>query len=233
MRSVVRKVSRRCPRCQLSPRWCVCPAHESIACPLAIDVLTHHRERFRPSSTGTLINRIVPDSRHFLWRRERRLTADEVRLPGRELWILHPHGAPPPEPGPTAAEVQVLLLDGSWREASAIAKEVKSWGRLVGLPMAGASRYWLRAQADDARFSTAEALLHLLRHFGLETEHEALRRQFELHVYASLRARGHKALGEEFLQESPIREAFAGLIAQLDVRRPQEDDVAEEESAKS
>ena len=223
MRSVVRQVSRRCPRCQIATRWCICPAHQAIACPLAIDVLTHHRERFRPSSTGTLINRILPASRHILWRRERQLTAAEVLLPGRELWILHPHGDPLPSPLPAVGAVQVLLLDGSWREASAMAQEVRGWGRLVNLPMAGTSRYWLRAQADAARFSTVETLLFLLRTFALEDAHHALRLQFELHVYASLRARGQKHAGADFLAESPIREAFRDLIAQLDVRRPRED----------
>jgi DTW domain-containing protein YfiP len=223
MRSVVRHVSRRCPRCQLATRWCICPAHQEITCPLAIDVLTHHRERFRPSSTGTLINRIVPASRHILWRRERQLTAAEVQMPGRELWILHPHGDPLPSPLPAAGAVQVLLLDGSWRESSAMGQEVRGWGPLVSLSMAGASRYWLRAQADAARFSTVETLLFLLRTFGLEDTHQALRLQFELHVYASLRARGQKKASAEFLADSPIREAFRDLIAQLDVRRPQED----------
>ena len=80
--------------------------------------------------------------------------------------------------------------------------------------------YWLRAQADAARFSTIEALLFLLEFFGLNETRDALRLQFELHVYASLRARGHKADALAFLAESPIATAFAGLIAQLDVRRP-------------
>ena len=223
MRSVVRNLSRRCPRCQIATRWCICPAHQEIACPLAIDVLTHHRERFRPSSTGTLINRIIPESRHILWRRERQLTADEVQIPGRELWILHPHGDPLPTPLPTAGTVQVLLLDGSWREASAMAQEVRGWGRLVSLPVAGESRYWLRAQADAARFSTVETLLFLLKSFGLTHAHNLLRLQFELHVYASLRARGQKQTSAEFLAGSPIRDTFRDLIAQLEVRRPRDD----------
>jgi DTW domain-containing protein len=223
MRSVVRKISRRCPRCQIALRWCVCPVHAEIVLPLAVDVLTHHRERFRPSSTGTLINRVIPASRHILWRRERQLTAEEVRVPNRELWILHPHGEPLPQALPDPNAVQVLLLDGSWRETSAMAQEVQSWGRLVSLPMSGPGRYWLRAQADEGRFSTAEALLFVLHYFGLGGAHDMLRLQFELHVYASLRARGHKALSLEFLATSPIREAFPEFLAQLDVSRPRED----------
>ena len=211
--------ARRCPRCQIARRWCICPVHVDVTTPLAVDVLTHHRERYRPSSTGTLINRIIPTSRHILYRRERRLSAVDVKFPGRELWIFHSHGEALPTTLPDPRLVQVLLIDGSWREASAMAQEVTQWGRLVSLPMTGVSRYWLRAQADDGQFSTIEALLFLLERFGLP-EAESVRLQFELHVYASLRARGHKAVAAEFLAGSPIRDEFREFIAQLDVRRP-------------
>jgi DTW domain-containing protein YfiP len=197
--------------------------NQEIVCPLAIDVLTHHRERFRPSSTGTLINRIIPASRHILWRRERQLTAAGVRLAGRELWIMHPHGDPVPPLMPAADQVQVILIDGSWSEASAMAQEVRGWGRLVNLPMSGESRYWLRAQADAARFSTVETLLFLLHAFGLAAAQAMVRLQFELHVFACLRARGQKVRSQEFLFRSPIGAAFREFIAQLEVRRPRDD----------
>jgi DTW domain-containing protein YfiP len=179
----------------------------------------HHREQFRPTSTGNLIQRILPESRQHLWRRERRLSAAEVQVPGRELWILHPQGHPAPA-GARPEEVQVVLLDGVWSETSAMAQEVVGWGRAVSLPMTGESRYWLRTQQDQGRFSTVEALLFLLRMFGLEDAHATLRLQFELHVYASLRVRGHKERAAEFLRDSPAAAAFPELLAQLHVRRP-------------
>lgn len=219
MRSVVLKTTLRCGRCRLPPRWCVCLAHVAIACPLAIDVVTHHREWFRPSSTGRLIHRVMPAVREHLWRRERQLSPEEIKLPGRELWVLHPQGAVLPLTVPPAG-VQVVLLDGSWRETTTMAQEVRSWGRLVNLPMTGESRYWLRTQSDAGRFSTVEALLFLLRALDLTTAHDALRLQFELHVYASLRGRGQKETAERFLAESPIRAAFPELISALNVRRP-------------
>ena len=179
----------------------------------------HHREMFRPSSTGHLINRVVNGSRQHLWRRERRLSAEEVTIPDRELWIMHPRG----EPAPVNADpntVQVLLIDGSWRETSAIAQEIGGWGRLVALPMSGESRFWLRTQADGGRFSTAETLMYLLNLFGLEEVRMQLFKQFELHVYASLRARGSKEAATKFLEDSPIGAEFPELLAQLEVRRP-------------
>lgn len=200
-------------------RWCVCAGLRAITCPVQVDVLMHHREHFRPSSTGNLIERAITGSRIHLWRRERRLTAADVAATGRELWIIHPAGGPLPT-GAAPEKVQVVLLDGSWREASAIAREVGSWGRSVALPMTGESRYWLRAQQDGGRFSTVEALLFLLRSFGLEAARAELEIQFELHVYAGLRARGSKEAALEFLQHSPLPVALPDLLAQMDVRRP-------------
>lgn len=223
MRSVVASQAPRCARCRLALRWCVCPVHAEVQVPLALTVLAHHREPFRPSSTGTLIRRVLPGSQQAVWRRERGLTAGEVQTPGRELWILHPHGEPLPEPLPDPRTLQIMLLDGSWSETSAMAQEISGWGRLVSLPMAGVSRYWLRAQASAGRFSTVEALLFLLERFGLHEAAGVLRLQFELHVYASLRARGQKERAEAFLAGSPARAAFAEFIAALNVPRPRVD----------
>ena len=121
---------------------------------------------------------------------------------------------------PAPESVQVVLVDGVWSEAAVIAREALGWGRVVSLPMTGESRYWLRAQQEGGRFSTAEALIHLLRFFGLHAAADTLRRQFELHVYANLRARGLKERAEEFLRGSPAAEAFPDLLARLHERRP-------------
>jgi DTW domain-containing protein YfiP len=179
----------------------------------------HHREMFRPSSTGHLVNRVMPQSRHHLWRRERQLSVEDVRAPDRELWILHPHGEAAPAATPPES-VQVLLLDGAWGETSMMAKEVNSWGRLVSLPMTGVSRYWLREQQDGGRFSTAEALIFLLHTLGLPAAAADLRLQLELHVYASLRARGRKEAAALFLTESPLNSAFPELLLELNTPRP-------------
>lgn len=220
-RSVVRNGAPRCGRCLLPPRWCVCAGLQPVALPLAIDILMHPEEAHRPSSTGHLIHRIVPGTRvHRIGRAGLPARADVVR-PDRELWVLHPLGDPPPTDA-DPARVQVLLLDGSWRQALEMQRGAGQWGRRVALPMAGASRYWLRAQQGAAQFSTVEALIFLLSALRLEQAAAALRHQFELHVYANLCARGRKATALEFLQESPIRTAFPALLARLAEKRPLE-----------
>jgi DTW domain-containing protein YfiP len=218
-RRVVTEGTPRCPRCRFAPRWCICDGFHPLALPLEVDVLVHHRELWRPTSTGRLINRVVPASRGHVFRHDLPLHRGAIVRPDRELWILHPRGAPLPA-APDPGRVQVLLLDGSWREAARMLQGVEGWGRAVSLPMPGASRYLLRDQQAAGHHSTVEALLFLLGALGLASEQAALRLQFELHVYAGLRARGEKAAAERFLADSPVREAFPELLEKLHQSRP-------------
>lgn len=219
MRSVVLNATTRCLRCLMTPRWCICAAHEAIDTPLAVDLLIHKRELFRPSSTGQLIHRLFTGSRQHVWYPDSPPDPVPVRRTDRELWILHPNGLPPPS-DTNAAEVQLLLLDGAWAETSAMAKSVALWGRLVSLPLGGTSRYWLRGKQDANRYSTAEALLYLLGMLDLHDAAAALRVQFELHVYASLRMRGYKQAGLDFLEDSPLPAALPFFLADFHRRRP-------------
>lgn len=186
--------------------------------PLRVDILIHHREFWRPTSTGRLINRVVPASHGHVFRHDLPLNRAAIVQPDRELWILHPKGEALPTDRPPE-NVQLLLLDGSWREAARMLQGVERWGRAVSLPMTGPSRYLLRDQQSAGHYSTVEALLFLLEAFGLRAEHAHLRLQFELHVYAGLRARGEKAAAERFLADSPARDAFSDLLERLNQKR--------------
>ena len=218
-RSVVLKPTQRCERCQQVLRWCVCSGFQAVECPLRVDVLMHPREFRRPSSTGHLINRVIPSSHNHLFSHETPLVREAVVQPDRVLWILHPAGGPPPVDVPPSS-LQVLLLDGSWREAARMRKVVVAWGRLVSLPSAQASRFRLRNQHDDTNYSTVEALDILLGTLGLHEAAARLRAQFELHVYAALRSRG--AIGEAamFLAGSSLMETLPGPLRELQEQRP-------------
>jgi len=218
-RSVVLTGTRRCDRCRLAHRWCICGAFQAVECPFALDVLIHHREFMRPTSTGRLIGRVIPKSRQHLFRREAPPAREDIVRPGCILWILHPRGEPLPT-APMPAGLQVLLLDASWPEASRMTQTVAPWGKLYRLPMVGPSRNRLRGQELSGNYSTIEALLFLLAALGLTPAEAALRLQFELHVYAGLRARGSKAAALEFLATSPILAAFPDLLKDFDRRRP-------------
>lgn len=186
---------------------------------MEIDVLIHHREFMRPTSTGRLINRVIPASRRHLFRRETPPIRAAIVLPNKTLWILHPRGEPLPVAEPPSG-VQVLLLDASWPEAARMTQTVSPWGRLVRLPMSGPSRYRLRKQTLAGNYSTIESLLFLLAGLGLTKEEAQLRLQFELHVYAGLLARGNKLAAAEYLADSPVREAFPELLREFGRKRP-------------
>jgi DTW domain-containing protein YfiP len=211
-RSVVLNNSPRCERCHLPPRWCICAGLQAVECPLKVDILMHHMEAWRPSSTGHLISRVIPAAHVHLYRRERPLEPATILAPGKTLWILHPLGEPLPADHPPPSDLQVLLLDGTWRQAGEMMRAVEPWGRRIALPMAGESRFWLRTQAGAGKFCTMEALLFLLAALGREKEHAQLRVQFELHVYAGLCARGAKARAAEYLAGSPLRTALPEVI---------------------
>jgi DTW domain-containing protein YfiP len=192
-----------------------------VECPVAVDVLMHSREFFRPSSTGHLIQRVVSGARTHVYRHDAVPAREQVVRPGKELWVLHPLGEPMPADA-VPGNLQLLLLDGSWGEAADMKKDTEGWGRRVSLPMTGKSRYWLRTQQGEGQFSTAEALLFVLAALGLKAEHDALRVQLELHVYAGLRTRGQAVMASDFLATSPLREAMPEVVARMHPQSPEE-----------
>lgn len=190
-----------------------------VASPLAVDVLMHEKESWRPTSTGHLVHRVVEGARLHVYVPEQPPARDPVVRPGKELWILHPRG----EPVPAAADpagIQVLLIDGSWSEAARMATHVTGWGRPVCLPAAGPSRNGLRRQEQDGKYATAEALIQLFDALGLAAAAETLRQQFELHVYAGLRTRGARVQAEEFLATTRLPELLPEVITELHRVRP-------------
>jgi len=235
-RSVVLAGAERCGGCRLPPRWCVCGALPSVATATAVDVLMHRREQWRPSSTGALLARAVEGARLHVHRSDPR-SRSQVKPPdglvrcGHESWILHPRGDPPPETGPSGKPLQVILLDGNWREAGEMTRLLgdtllqtgdrgRETIRLVRVACPPRGRFWVRDQHQPGHASTAEALLVLLDLVGETMAASRLRLHFELHVWATLRARGKRALAEAFLAGSPLCDAIPAVLAALEQAGP-------------
>lgn len=218
-RSVVERGAVRCGKCLLPTRWCVCGGLRPVDCPVPVDVLMHRREFRRPTSTGRLIQRVMPDSRIYVHGDGTPLSREGVVRAGRTLWILHPGGELPP-PSTELGPLQVLVLDGSWTEAGRMRRVVEPWGRLIRLPAdLPPSRYGLRQQPTAGMFSTVEALVILLALLGWGDAATQLRIQFELHVYAGLRSRGAVAAAEAFLAGSLLPTALPECLSALTERR--------------
>ena len=231
-RSVVLAGAARCPRCSLPPRWCTCDMLPPVETAISVQVLIHRLEQCRPSSTGKLIGRAVANAACHVYQRGNRFFAAtgypaDTLEPSRELWVLHPSGDPLPEPAAPGGSVPqprpaVLLLDGSWRQAGEMLASVHGRGRCVRLPAAATiepSRYWLRDQAKPEQLCTAEALMGVLKAAGEPEAAQKLRLHFELHVYATLRVRGHRELAERYLGHSPLLTEAPDALERLHARR--------------
>jgi DTW domain-containing protein YfiP len=195
---------------------------------LDVQMLIHRLEQCRPSSTGTLVGRVVTGAVCHVYQRGNRFfeargfPADALER-GRELWVLHPSGDPLPEPAPPPQPLPaVLVLDGSWRQAGEMLASVQHRGRCVRLPDAATSepsRYWLRNQAQPEQLCTAEAVMAVFRALGEHDAGRGLRLHFELHVYATLLVRGHRELAERYLGHSPLLTEAPDALARLHARR--------------
>jgi len=223
-RSVVLRGAARCPQCQIAPRWCICAGARTVALPFAVGVLMHHGEARKPTSTGNLIQRVVPAARRIMYHNQQLPRREDVCLENQTSWILHPRGDALDEVlahrNLDFPNLQVLLIDGTWAQANDMLRHIDGWGRKISLPAAAfpseiKSRYWLRSQHHPAHFSTIEALIALLHALGFAKESTALRLQFELHVYACLLARGQKAKAAEFLVNSPLEKELPHLVERL------------------
>lgn len=211
-RSVVLQGAERCDGCRLPVRWCVCRGLEQVDVPLAVDVLQHRGESWKPTSTGHLLGRIVTGTRIHVWDPRTEFSAAAVVRPDHEMWVLHPKGEAWPTEVP--ANVQLVLLDGTWAQASEMLRQLGGMGRRVALPPPSTpSRFWLRTQHDGAHVSTFEALLLALSAMGRIADRDRLESLFELHVHAALLSRGKKVIAAEYLESSPVKTQLIERLA--------------------
>ena len=228
-RSVVLAGAARCLGCSQPPRLCICHALPPVDTSLHVHVLIHRHEHAKPSSTGRLVARAVTGASCHVYQRETRFfpasgLAPDTIARGCDVWILHPQGDPLPAVPDRAADrphPHVLLLDGTWRQAGEMLRAVEGVGRRVRLPETDAepSRYWLRDQPEPTHLSTAEALMGVCRAVGEIAAGRLLRLHFELHVYATLLARGRREMAERYLGHSPLLGEAPEVLQALHARR--------------
>ena len=226
-RSVVHAGAPRCQSCALAPRWCICDLVAPVATSIPVLVLIHRLERAKPSSTGRLVARVVPSAAVHTYQRVSRhlppsgLPVDAVP-PGHELLVLHPSGAPLAPAAAGSPPPCLLVLDGTWRQAAEMLRAVEGLGRCVRLPPGGPpeSRFWVRQQRAAGCLATAETLAIALGLLGDAAAAGGLRLHFELHVLATLLARGKREEAERFLVDSPLLASHPGILDHFACRGP-------------
>ncbi len=182
----------RCLGCGLTPGTCVCATLPRVRFATPVAIVQHNRERFKPTSTGRLLARMV-EGAAVLPYGIRGVPFDPGPLldPSIEWLLLFPReGAPALDPGrrPAAGRrLGLILLDGTWSQCAHMSRRVPGIALLpcVTLPAGGPSIWTVRTQHDERGRSTFEAALH-----GLE-------------------------LVEGSDKGAPLREAFARITAQI------------------
>jgi len=189
-------VAHRCPGCRLLVTACLCDLIPRIATRTRVLVVLHHAETQKPSNTGRLALKCLPNSGAVIRGVPDQLTAVPAWAEHGDPVVLFPH--PDARPlvdfcgGPRP--VTLIVPDGTWRQAQRMRRRVAG---LSDVPCAfitreAPSEYRLRRTPDARRLSTMEAIaeaLGLLEGAEGPAARELLLGIFQVMVDRSLRGR--------------------------------------------
>eukprot|EP00624_Nannochloropsis_granulata_P007776 evm.model.NODE_9480_length_2484_cov_12.941627.1 len=170
----------RCKACWLLKRECLCGGVVPVKLPIDFNVLLHYKEYLRISNTGHLLTLAHPGS-HLLVEgkvaddaRLAELEAAAIRDPFSVVALMPCAGAlsvaelkqKRTEHG-TKGRLQVILLDGTWRQARALNRRVSE--KVVRVKVEVADRptvFRLRQRTRADGISTIEAALWFIEDWG-------------------------------------------------------------------
>jgi DTW domain-containing protein YfiP len=169
-------VEARCPACMMYRELCVCAAIPTLVTRTRLVLLIHYREARKPTNTGQLAARCMPNS-------EVGIIGDRGRpeLPaiGEDALLLYPADDAIPIAQAIAANPDrprtLIVPDGNWRQAAKMAKRVPGVASAQHVTLDGVeaapTEYGLRREPKDGGLATLEAIARALR--ILEGEHGA------------------------------------------------------------
>ena len=189
-------VGHRCPGCRLLLAACLCDLVPRVATRTRVLVVLHHAETQKPSNTGRLALRCLPNSGAVIRGAPDQLQVVPAWAEHGDPVVLFPH----PDARPLAdfcggsRPVTLIVPDGTWRQAQRVRPRVAG---LSEVPCAFITRdapsaYRLRTTPDARRLSTMEAIaeaLGLLEGAEGPAAREALLGIFQIMVDRSLRGR--------------------------------------------
>lgn len=188
-------VAHRCPGCRLLSEKCLCALVPRIETRTRVLVILHHLETQKPSNTGLLALRALPNSAAIVRGSRDRDTPVPVWRDLADPVLLFPH----PDALPLAhwrghpRPVTLIVPDGTWRQAQRVRRRVPG---LDAVPCAyvardAASGYRLRRAEDPRRLSTIEAIAEALAVLedGGAPARDALLGIFDVMVQRSLAGR--------------------------------------------
>lgn len=199
----------RCEGCLVEPRHCFCEALRPIACRTKVVLLMHRQELEKPTNTGRLLVRTLPNVEVVT-----RAVADPVPVrlaEGARPLVLHPDATRVLGEEHASPDTVLLVPDGTWSQARRmmIRDPALLHATRVRLPPGPDSIYLLRKAPHSGHLCTLEAVARALGVLeGPEVE-RALLGLLRTMVAAGMKTRG-RALPEGYGASSfdgPPREA--------------------------
>ena len=186
----------RCPGCLLLLPDCLCALVPRVVTRTRVVVVLHHFETRKPSNTGRLALRCLPNSGVVIRGAPDQPKATPAWAEHGDPVLLFPH----PDARPLAdfcggpRPVTLIVPDATWRQAQRMRRRVAG---LIDVPCAFVTRdapsaYRLRKTLDPRQLSTMEAIaeaLGLLEGGQGPAAREALLAIFQVMVDRSLRSR--------------------------------------------
>lgn len=182
---------KRCSQCLLGLTTCICPWRKPGHASIEFVLLMHRDEVHKPTNTGRLIADLYPQQTHaFLWDRTQPSAAllGLINDPGRHCQLIFPPregdgrtvetqlsagnsqtGISPKDKPPLEASQKriptVILLDGTWKQASKMYSQSQWLKHLPSLDLSSAiedlnealGHYKVRQACENGQLATAEA----------------------------------------------------------------------------
>ena len=189
-------VGHRCPGCRLLVTDCLCDLMPRVETRTRVLVVLHHAETQKPSNTGRLALRCLPNSGVVIRGAPDQPTVAPTWAEHGDPVVLFPH----PDARPLSdfcdgpRPVTLIVPDGTWRQAQRVRRRVAGLGEVpcAFVTRAAPSAYRLRRTPDERRLSTMEAIaesLGLLEGAQGPAARELLLGIFQIMVDRSLRGR--------------------------------------------
>ncbi len=180
----------RCPRCKLQPARCICADLPRLTSPVSVVVVQHWKEARKPTSTGHLLGSVLTNCRIERYG-DQDYAFDATAVEGPDTYLVFPP-RDPPDALPTHAPQKIVLLDGTWSQASRMANRVPGVVGLPRLSFADEARPCVRLRVPhlpEAR-STIEAAASAFRWLGDPETAAALESIHDLYVRHTMAQRG-------------------------------------------
>jgi len=193
-------VGHRCSGCRMLADACLCDLIPRVPTRTRVLVVLHHAETQKPSNTGRLALRCLPNSGAIIRGApdQPTLAPDWAEQGDPVLLFPHPDARPLSDFCGGPRPVTLIVPDGTWRQAQRVRRRVAG---LHDVPCAFVTRdapsaYRLRTTPDARRLSTMEAIaeaLCLLEGPAGPAARGLLLRIFQIMVDRSLRGRASGA----------------------------------------